>query len=158
MSEARALLRHCVATLAYRASKVVRDLPESVADFRPSDSSRTPHQIVSHLGDLMEWALSMAEGHEAWINGEPLSWQETVDRFFGSLGRFDAFLASDAELAVPAERLFQGPIADALTHVGQIAYVRRIAEAPIRGENYFVADVSVGRVGAEQADPKFEFD
>ena len=54
--------------------------------------------------------------------------------------------------------MFQGPIADALTHIGQIGMMRRMAGAPVRGENYFKADIAAGRVGAEQSAPRFEFD
>jgi hypothetical protein len=53
--------------------------------------------------------------------------------------------------------LIQGPIADALTHVGQIAMLRRLAGCPIPGENYFAADIAPGRVGAQQAQPVQEF-
>jgi hypothetical protein len=49
-----------------------------------------------------------------------------------------------------AEALFQGPIADALTHVGQLAMQRRLTGAPTRGENFFVAVVTAGQVGEEQ--------
>jgi hypothetical protein len=35
--------------------------------------------------------------------------------------------------------------------------MRRAAGAPIKGENYFVADIEAGRVGQEQTLPKREF-
>jgi hypothetical protein len=79
-------------------------------------------------------------------------------RFFAALEAFDRRLASDRALAVAPEKLFQGPIADALTHVGQIAMLRRMAGCPVRGENYFVAPIEIGRVGAEQAAPVKEFE
>jgi hypothetical protein len=80
-----------------------------------------------------------------------------VARFFAALKKFDDFLASSEPLQAPAEKLFQGPIADALTHVGQIAIVRRVAHVPMKGESYYNAEIEVGRVGAEQAKPKREF-
>jgi len=73
------------------------------------------------------------------------------------LGICYAHLASDKPLHAPVEKLFQGPVADALTHVGQIAVLRRLAGSPVKGENYFVADIAAGRVGADQAAPKREF-
>ena len=74
-----------------------------------------------------------------------------------ALNALDAYLASDKPLHAPVEKLFQGPIADALTHVGQIAVLRRLAGSPVKGENYFVAEITAGRVGHDQAAPKREF-
>ena len=154
----RELLRHTVATVAYRGGKALRGAPESFAGFRVGEASRTPGQILAHVGDLFDWALSIAKGHEGWQDSGPLPWVREVDRFFAALGAFDAYLASDAPLHADAEKLFQGPIADALTHVGQIAMLRRLAAAPVRGESYFRADIAPGRVGPEQSPPRREFD
>jgi hypothetical protein len=154
----RELLRHTVATLAYRGGKAVRNAPTGFAEFCARESVRTPGQILAHIGDLLDWALSIAAGKQQWHDSAPRPWEKEVERFFAALKRFDTYLASAEPLHVPAEKLFQGPIADALTHVGQIAILRRIAGAPVRGENYFVADVTSGRVGPEQAAPKKEFD
>ena len=152
------MLQHTVATLAYRGAKAVRDAPDSFAAFQASETTRTPAQILAHIGDLFDWALSIAKGKEAWNNSEALEWNEEINRFHAALEKFDNFLASDAELSASCERLFQGPIADALTHVGQLTMLRRIAGAPIKGENYSRAKIEAGRVGAEQAAPKGEFD
>jgi hypothetical protein len=149
------LLRHTVATLAYRGCKVVRGASPDFAAF--AGAGRTPAQILAHIGDLLDWGLSMAEGKQRWQNSEPLPWDKEAGRFFACLQAFDGFLASGNPCAVPAERLFQGPIADALTHVGQIAMMRRLAGVPIKGENYFEADIAAGTVGAEQAAPAREF-
>jgi len=156
--ENRAFLRHTLATIAYRGGKAVRGAPESFATFRAAPTSRTPAQIVAHVGDLFDWALSIAAGAERWNNSEPLVWDREVARFFETLQRLDAYLASDAPVAAPPERIFQGAIADALTHVGQLTMLRRAAGAPIRGENYYRADIVAGRVGPEQTPPKREFD
>ena len=158
MDAARLLLRHTVATVAYRGGKAVRAAPPSFADFRAGERTRTPVQILAHIGDLFDWALSIASGAQAWHNSTPLSWDEEVVRFFAALEWFDAYLASDAQLGSSPEQLFQGPVADALNHVGQINMLRRLAGAPIRGENYFKADIVAGRTGAEQTAPKVEFD
>jgi len=154
----RELLRHTLATLAYRGGKAVRDVPPGFEGFQAGPTTRTPLQILAHVGDLMDWGLAIARGQERWHDSTPLPWTDEVARFFAALGAFDAFLAGDAPLAAPVEKLFQGPVADALTHVGQIALLRRLAGGAVRGENYFRADVAAGRVGAEQSPPRREFD
>ena len=154
----REMLRHTVATLAYRGGKAVRYAPESFAGFRASETSRTPAEILAHIGDLIDWMLSMAKGSEAWHESAPQPWAQDVERFHACLARFDEYLASEEDLACSCERLFQGAIADALTHVGQLTMLRRIAGAPMRSENYSKADIQSGRVGAEQAAPRREFD
>lgn len=154
----RDLLRHGVATLAYRGAKAIRNAPPSVAEFRAGDKTRTPVQLLAHLGDLLDWAMSLAEGKQRWRVATPGSWDEESTRFFAALGRFDEFLASDRPLGAAPEQLLQGPIADALTHVGQLVMLRRLAQAPVRSENFAVAEIMAGRVTSEQGAPKFEFD
>ncbi|HUO26377.1 MAG TPA: hypothetical protein VMU61_11980 [Candidatus Aquilonibacter sp.] len=153
----RDLLRHTLATLAYRAGKTLRNAPANFSDFQAGSQTRTPGQILAHIGDLMNWAGSIAAGKQAWRSSKPLPWDKEVDRFFAALKQFDDFLASSEPLQAHAGELFQGPIADALTHVGQIAILRRMAGAPVKGENYFKAGIEVGRVGADQAAPRQEF-
>jgi hypothetical protein len=155
---ARHMLRHAVATIAYRGGKAIRGVPENFSRFEAGNGARTPGKILSHICDLFDWAVSIARGKEEWHNSKPRSWQEDVARFHAGLAAFDEILASDAKLPVPADKLFQGPVADALTHIGQISILRRLASAPVRGENMVVAEIVVGRVGPEQAAPNFEFD
>ena len=154
----RDLLRHTIATLGYRGGKAVLGAPDGFATFRTNDTTRTPGEILAHIGDLLDWALCITRGEPAYKESPSLSWDEAVARFFSALEKFDSYLASDGPLACPAEKIFQGPIADALTHVGQISMLRRMAGAPVRGENYFKAEVVIGRVGSEQATERFEFE
>jgi hypothetical protein len=154
----RDFLRHTLATLAYRAGKAVRNAPPTFASFTAGPTSRTPAQILAHMGDLFDWALSMARGQQAWKNSTPLAWDDEVARFFDTLARFDAYLASDEPLHAPCDQLFQGPIADALTHTGQLTMLRRVAGSPIKGENYAQANIVAGRVTSSQSAPRREFD
>jgi hypothetical protein len=151
MDEKRDLLRHTLATLAYRTARALENAPDSFADF--DGAGRRPIQILAHMGDLFDWALSMAQGKPSWHNSEPLAWPAEQQRFFAALGAFDAFLASHSKLSAPIERLFQGPVADALTHAGQLAMLRRLAGSPIRGENYYVAAIAAGQVDTAQPTP-----
>lgn len=154
---ARELFRHTLATLAYRGGKALRGAPASFADFHAAEGVRTPGQILAHIGDLFDWALSIAQGQQKWNDSKPLPWDREVERFFAALKKFDDYLASGTAIQSPLDKLFQGPVADAFTHFGQIAILRRMAAAPIKGENYHKAAIEVGRVGADQAAPKREF-
>ena len=156
--DVRDYLRHSLATLAYRAGKVLRGAPDDFGSFRADDTSRTPSQILAHVCDLLDWSLSLVCGRESWHNSSPGRWEDDVKRFHDTLGLLDVQIAERASSTYEWTRLFQGPIADALTHVGQLAMLRRLAGAAIRGENYFRAEIAAGRVGADQAVPRREFD
>ena len=155
---ARHLLRHAVATLAYRAEKALRDAPETFIHHRLSPSSRTPFEIVSHMGDLMEWADRMARGEYLWAPQPSPDWKAACDRFFQDLLTLDATLATSTFQNYSPDVIFQGPIADALTHVGQLTMIRGAASAPVRPESYARAEIAVGRVGREQSATRKEFD
>jgi len=154
---ARQLLRHTLATLAYRGSKALRGAPDGFSSFTCAGGCRSAGQILAHIGDLLEWGLATVSGKEKWNASNVQHWHEDVKRFHAALAALDAYLASDKPLYAPIGKLFQGPVADALTHVGQIAVLRRLAGSPVKGENYFLADISAGRVGADQAAPRHEF-
>jgi hypothetical protein len=148
------MLRHVLATLAYRGKRAMDGAPAEFATF--PGAVRTPGEILAHLGDLLDWALQLANGTREWRPSAAVAWEQGTARFFAALGTLDSRLAS-GEPAAPAERVLQGPIADALTHVGQIAMLRRLAGRPQHGENYYEADIAVGRVGWEQAPAKVVF-
>ncbi|MGA2217977.1 MAG: hypothetical protein ABSG51_07815 [Terracidiphilus sp.] len=148
MDEKRELLRHILATVAYRAARALEGAPEEFAGF--DGAGRRPEQIVAHMGDLFDWALSMAEGDPRWAPVPPRGWAEEGQRFFAALTAFDAYVASDKPMHAPLERLLQGPVSDSLTHVGQLAMMRRLAGSPTCGENFYVAAIAAGQVGAEQ--------
>ena len=156
----REFLRHTLATLAYRAAKATRGAPDSFANFRAGPTSRTAVEILAHMGDLFDWALSMAKGEPKWNSAQPLPWDQERARFFAALEKFDEVLASPEPVGYELTRLFQGPVADALTHTGHLTMLRRVHGSPIKGESYNRADIQTGRVGPDQtpADPRYEFD
>ena len=154
----REFLRHTVATIAYRGGKVLRDAPDGFGSVSAGPDSRTAVQILAHIGDLFDWGLALADGEHRWTPTETDDWHGQVERFYVGLAAVDARLADETQLGRPATKLLQGPFADALTHIGQIAMLRRLAGSPVRGENYYKAKIEAGRVGADQAAPVFEFD
>ena len=154
----RELLRHTLATLAYRAGKTLRDAPPEFTAFRAGSTTRTPGEILAHLCDLMAWGHRMALGDKTWVDSTVGDWRHDVERFFSEVAGFDDYLAGGEPLVTSAEKLFQGPIADALWHAGQLAMLRRLAGHQIRGENYAMAQIERGRVGFDQPAPRREFD
>lgn len=151
------LLRHAIATIAYRGGKALRGAPPEFASFRAAEGVRSPSEILAHIGDLFDWALSMAHGKQAWHDSQPQPWDQEVTRFHKALEAFDQYLASGQPLAATPETLLQGPIADALNHIGQLTILRRISGSPIRAENYAKAEILSGRTGPDQRSPKREF-
>jgi hypothetical protein len=151
-------LRHAVATLAYRAAKVLQGSPADFADLRLASQTRTPLEIVNHLGDLMEWATRMSQGETRWAPSFVSDWSAACQRFFAGLETLDAVLASGPSEGLRPEVVFQGPVADALTHVGQLAILRGLAAAPIEPESFIHATIECGRVGRDQAPPKASFE
>jgi hypothetical protein len=143
------VLRHMVATVAYRGGLAVVDAPESFASFRAHETTRTPGEILAHIGDLLEGSLYLLKGEMVYLTSTPLPWKEEVRRFFSAIKNLDSYLASDAPLACPVEKLVQGPIGDALTHVGQIVMLRRMSGNPIRPAAYFNAEIVAGEVNEE---------
>jgi hypothetical protein len=145
----REVLRHMVATVAYRGGLAVSDAPPSFATFRAHETTRTPGEILAHIGDLLEGSLYLVKGEMVYLTSPPLPWNEEVMRFFTAVKNFDSYLASDLPLSCPVERLVQGPVGDALTHVGQIVMMRRMAGCPIRPGEYFTADIAAGEINLE---------
>jgi hypothetical protein len=151
------VLRQFAATLAYRAAKVLREVPPNFATFRISPNSRTPVEIVAHMADLMRWGTWLAKGEYIWKAEGSSDWHREVDRFFTLLAEMDALIAAK-DFNGSVEKLIQGPLADALTHVGQLSMIRGAAGLPVRPESYARAEIVAGRVGREQAKSKAEFD
>ncbi|HYE87538.1 MAG TPA: hypothetical protein VEA16_14345 [Vicinamibacterales bacterium] len=153
----RAALRQLAATLAYRAAKVLRDAPPGFGQHAFGIATRQPVKIVSHMADLMTWGVSIARGGHEWKPAGSDDWQTEVDRFFAGLAALDSELAAE-EFKGSIEKMIQGPLADALTHVGQLAMLRGMMGAPVRPESYARAVIVPGRVGLEQEAPQAEFD
>jgi hypothetical protein len=151
MDEKRELLRHTLAAVAYRAARALDGAPGSFANF--DLAAKPPIAILAHMSDVLDWGLSAAIGNETWHSSNPLPWAAEKTRFFASLGAFDTFLASGEALQAPIDRLMQGPVADVLTHIGQIAMLRRLAGSPTVGENFYIAEIVVGRVSPDQPAP-----
>ena len=154
----RVVLRQLAATVAYRAAKVLRDVPAGFSHQSFGAATRQPVRIVAHMADLMTWGVSIAGGGKEWKAEGGDDWDTEVARFFSGLAALDAAIAADGPFAGSIDKLIQGPFADALTHVGQLAMLRGLSGAPVRPESYARATIVAGRVGLEQAAPGFEFD
>ena len=156
----RLFLRHVISTIAYRAGKTVRGTPEAFGQIRATPDSPSSLEILAHMGDLMDWVLRMVQGEFRWTQATLLPWEQEIARFFAALEALDDQLASGAPIGFEPARIFQGGLADALTHTGQLAMLRRLSGHKMKGESYARADIVVGRAGIDQtpAEPRFEFD
>ena len=160
MNETRNFLRHATATIAYRGAKAIRGAPPEFAHFKAGPSTRTPLEILAHIGDLLEVSAARLRGPAQWKTATPDTWERQTARFHAALASIDEALASPAPIDVSLEKWYQGPFADSLTHVGQLTMLRRLSGSPMKGEAYFYADIRAGRVGPDQtpAEDKYEFD
>lgn len=156
---ARPLIRHLLATIAYRGAKALRGAPPGFDTYLPAGARNTPLMLLSHINDLLEWSGRWCrENDQKFVTAQPAGWEAEVTRFHTALERLDGFLASDAPLTASVPVLFQAPLADVLTHIGQLALLRRMAGNPVSGEAYRVAPIEAGRVGPDQGPPGREFE
>ena len=142
----RDVLRHLVATVAYRGGLAVTSAPPDFGTFRAHETTRTPGEILAHIGDLLEGSLHLVKGNLVHLSSQPLPWDEEITRFFTAVKEFDSYLDSEAPLSCAVEKLVQGPVGDALTHVGQIVMLRRMAGSPIQSSGYFTAEIIPGEI------------
>jgi hypothetical protein len=149
----RALLRHFLAALAYRTQKALRDAPPDFGDFSAGGDCRTPSDLVRHMTSVLGYARTFFVGGRYWPDPEPDLAAE-VRRFHAMLGDLAAHLErGDAVTGTTPARLLQGPFADAMTHVGQLALLRRLAGHPVAPENFIVANIDAHNVGPDQPLP-----
>lgn len=154
MDAKREVLCHFLAALAYRTQKAVRGAPPSFADFVPGEQVRTPRELVMHMTSVLGYARTFFSGGEAWWP-DPLDTMEAeMERFHGVIGDLSRHLeAGDPMRNTTPERMLQGPFADAMTHTGQIAMLRRLAGCPIPPENFIMAEITSENVGPDQPPP-----
>src|SRR6185436_8148582 len=156
IDDKRAMLVHFLAALAYRTQKALRGAPASFAGFEAGNQVRTPQWLVQHMDGALGYALTCFEGEPTSYRSERLaSFDAEVVRFHGKLEALARHLRGATPLrSVTPEQLLQGPFADAMTHAGQLAMLRRLAGSPIPPENFIVAEISPERLGPDQAPPK----
>lgn len=156
MNLGRELVRHFLAALAYRLQKSIRGAPESYWGFEAGEGVRSPRWIVRHMNGVLGYALLVLQNQnlDQWCHLDDLDPQGEVARFHQTLQALDHQLQTQAD--IPDEllkRILQGPLCDAMTHIGQLATLRRLAGSPVWAENFLKADVQTGKVSADQGDP-----
>ena len=153
MDDKRDLLRHFLATLAYRTQKALRDAPGDFDSFSVGEGLRTPAQLVRHMTSVLGYARTFFVGGRYWPDPLP-SFQDEIDRFHDMLQDLAGHLEAGTPLqGTSPERLLQGPFSDAMTHAGQLAMLRRLAQRPVAPENFVFAEIGPERLGRDQADP-----
>lgn len=153
MNRDRELLRHFLAAIAYRTQKALRGAPDHYPTFNAGNRVRTPAELIRHMTALMGYVRTFFQGGTYPMKPEPLaSFQDEVARFHSTIESVGDLLASEP-CALTTEQLLQGPFADTMTHVGQLAMLRRLADSPVAPENFIYADIRADRLHAEQPPP-----
>lgn len=153
MTESRRLLQHFLAAVAYRTQKAVREAPAGFADFRAGPHVRTPHELLWHMTRVIGYARTMLRGGEFKPAAEA-TFEAEVLRFHAVLAALHADLADEGlTAAITDSQFLQGPLADAMTHAGQLAMLRRLAGSPVPPENFIYANIETERVGPDQPPP-----
>ena len=154
MDRDRELLRHFLAAIAYRTQKALRGAPEHYPAFSAGNRVRTPVELIRHMTSLMGYVRTFVVGGSSPVKPDPLpTFKEEVARFHEMLEAVGALLSGDAKCSLTTEQLLQGPFADTMTHVGQLAMLRRLADAPVAPENFIYADIRAERLDADQPPP-----
>jgi len=154
VDDKRRMLRHFLAALAYRTQKALRGAPADLGSFRAGEQVRTPMELVRHMTSVLGYARTFFAGGR--YKAEPLgSLREETVRFHSMLQDLSGHIASGSPMlqGLSAERLLQGPLADAMTHAGQLAMLRRLAGVPIPPENFVYSEIDPERLGVSQAEP-----
>jgi hypothetical protein len=148
----RVMLRHFLAAIAYRTQKSLRGAPEGFGGFRVAPGVRTPAELVRHMTSVLGYATTFFVGGA--FDATPLATLENeVARLHATLSRLHEHFANGSFERMRPEGFLQGPLADAMTHVGQLAMLRRLYGAPVPPENFIFAEVDSRNVSAEQPDP-----
>jgi hypothetical protein len=146
--------RRLIATLAFRTRHALKNAPTGFEDFEAGMDVRTPHQIIHHMNDCVSMTNDMLSGRKP-ERLEVMSFMETVETFHEKMSALDKTLA-DVELPDDEKclRILQGPLCDAMTHVGQLMMIRRLMGASIPGATYYRSDIKNGQVGPNQPLPE----
>jgi hypothetical protein len=154
MMDEKKLLYHFLATLAYRTQKALRGAPANFGSFQVAEGVRNPSSIVCHMTSVLGYARTFYIGGTYWPESLP-SFQEEIIRFHAILCDLAKYIEMDSPLlgGMSEEQLLQGPLSDAMTHVGQLAMLRRLAGSPVAPENFVFAEINPNRLGPDQADP-----
>lgn len=155
MNRDRELLLHFLAAIAYRTQKALRGAPANYPCLAIGHGARTPVEVLRHMTSLMGYTQTFFRGGSYPMVPEALAtFEQEVARFHDMLGGVGDLLKSDEPLRdISTEQLLQGPLADTMTHVGQLALMRRLSNSAVRGENFVFAEVRADRLGVNQATP-----
>jgi hypothetical protein len=153
MNDKSQILRHFLAAIAYRTQKSLQGAPAEFAAFRVAPSVRTPHEIVKHITSVLGYARTFFTGGEWWPEKLP-DFKDEVLRLHEVLASLSHYLEKDTPLqGTTPERILQGPFSDAMTHVGQLAMLRRLFGSPVPPENFIMAAIDTENVGPDQPAP-----
>lgn len=152
MPQSSEALRHFLASIAYHASKAIRDAPGNYPELEVGMGVRTPRRILHHVAGVLNYADSFYVHYDD-TRFPVKPWGGEVEHFYATLSNLDESLRTRTPRGVTELQILQGPLSDAMAHVGQLLMLRRLAGAPVPSENYIYADIRAGVVGPDQPDP-----
>ncbi|MGD8566066.1 MAG: hypothetical protein PVF96_06935 [Candidatus Bathyarchaeota archaeon] len=146
------MLRHFLASIAYRATKAIKDAPEIYPNLYIGKGVKTPLRIVHHITGVLKYAHSFFEHYDTTYS-DIKSWDAEINDFYNILRQLDKSLQKKKPNQVTEEQLLQGPLSDSMAHVGQLLLLRRMADSPVPSENFIFADIKKEKVGPDQPEP-----
>jgi hypothetical protein len=153
MNEKIAMLRHFLAALAYRTQKALREAPDDFCRFDAGNGVRTPHELICHMRSVLGYARTFMIGG-SYPKPVPEDWRKDVLAFHEMLGDLSSRLERGERFSgLSEEQILQGPLADAMTHAGQLSMLRRLHDKPVPSENFIYASIESENTSAEQPEP-----
>jgi hypothetical protein len=152
MSNKNAMLRHFLASIAYRVTKAIKNAPKTYPNLYIGKGARTPLKILHHITGVLTYAHSFFEHYDT-THFDIKSWDAEVYELYNILSKIDKSFQEKNSTKITKEQLLQGPLSDSMAHIGQLLMLRRIADSPVPSENFIFADIRKGEVGPDQPDP-----
>lgn len=132
---AEELLRLWLGAMKFRFTVAISGTVSDFASFDAGYGVRTPVEIVWHISQLLQNCCSMIAGSPD-VRLEFKGWYEEAARFYEVVEQLDQALLQFIPEQSIVDKLVQGPLADAASHIGQLMLLRRLAGSPVAYINY----------------------
>jgi hypothetical protein len=136
------LLNHALKAIKYRFEKATVGSLDNFGEFRVSNHTRSPSEIVNHMFDLVNKTITLiTDGDMNTESPELMKFGEECQRFVIGLEKLMIVLQQSQIDLFTCKRLLQGPILDITTHIGQLALLNGLNANKIGKENYYALNL-----------------